>query len=155
MKPRVIDSFDDEYRFLSNFFMCAGFSICWRGFDFSSTEKTYQWEKCARPEDKAHIMTLESPGKIKRFASAPTPMMSMWDNESYRLHVMNRLVTKKFAESPLKDWLIATGDAYLKEGNHWCDQFWGNCTCLKCADIEGQNHLGKILMEVRSKLSDK
>ena len=46
----------------------------------------------------------------------------------------------------LKEKLLATGDAYLEETNHWHDTFWGVCKG------KGQNHLGKILMEVREEL---
>jgi len=33
----------------------------------------------------------------------------------------------------------------------WHDKFWGICICTKCAN-KGENHLGKILMEVREEL---
>lgn len=33
------------------------------------------------------------------------------------------------------------------EGNTWGDKFWGVC------DGEGENHLGKLLMEVRAELT--
>ena len=44
-------------------------------------------------------------------------------------------------------------DIMLIEGNYWHDNYWGNCLCPKCKEIEGQNQLGKILMKVRSTLS--
>lgn len=37
----------------------------------------------------------------------------------------------------------------IVEGNYWHDNYWGNCTCDKCKNIEGQNKLGKILMKIR------
>lgn len=42
--------------------------------------------------------------------------------------------------------LLATGSAELIEGNVWNDTFWGVCRG------RGQNHLGRILMEVRDGL---
>jgi hypothetical protein len=42
--------------------------------------------------------------------------------------------------------LLLTGDEELIEGNFWGDVFWGVCNGV------GKNHLGKILMEVRSEL---
>ena len=45
--------------------------------------------------------------------------------------------------SELREKLIATGDKELIEGNHWNDRFWGVCRG------KGQNHLGKLLMELR------
>jgi predicted NAD-dependent protein-ADP-ribosyltransferase YbiA (DUF1768 family) len=45
--------------------------------------------------------------------------------------------------------LLATHPQELVEGNYWHDNYWGNCLCPKCTHIEGQNHLGKLLMKIR------
>lgn len=47
--------------------------------------------------------------------------------------------------------LLDTGDAILEEGNHWNDTFWG----VRLKNGQGQNHLGKILMQVRMELCRK
>ena len=46
----------------------------------------------------------------------------------------------------LADKLLATGDAYLEEGNTWHDEIWG------VYQGEGTNWLGLILMQVREEL---
>lgn len=62
---------------------------------------------------------------------------------------MRQLVTDKFTRSnELRRRLLATEDAELVEGNAWNDTFWGVCRG------NGQNHLGRILMEVRDGLRD-
>ena len=54
---------------------------------------------------------------------------------------------KKFSQSEeLKKKLLDTGDQELIEGNYWNDTFWGVC------EGKGQNHLGKILMQIREEL---
>jgi predicted NAD-dependent protein-ADP-ribosyltransferase YbiA (DUF1768 family) len=58
----------------------------------------------------------------------------------------------KFDIEELANMLIATGDAALVEGNWWCDNTWGNCSCPKCENIPGQNRLGTLLMQVRQEL---
>ena len=64
-----------------------------------------------------------------------------------RIDIMTALVTQKFNRHiDLRKKLLATGDEELIEGNWWGDTFWGVCRG------KGDNHLGKILMEVRSKL---
>lgn len=68
---------------------------------------------------------------------------------------MNDILHAKFSVSELAEKLIATGDAYLEEGNHWHDNRWGKCTCEKCSAKEGQNWLGKILMGIRTELQNK
>jgi len=63
---------------------------------------------------------------------------------------MSGLVTQKFMRyDDLKTKLINTGTARLIEGNTWHDNIWGDCSCPRCVGITGQNHLGKILMQVR------
>lgn len=53
----------------------------------------------------------------------------------------------KFSQNPeLMELLIATDNALLVEGNKWNDRYWG-------VDVRtgvGRNHLGKILMKIRS-----
>ena len=70
-----------------------------------------------------------------------------WDD--IKLNVMRDLVWRKFSEDPeLRAKLLATGDAELVEGNAWGDTFWGVDQSGK-----GENHLGKILMETRTRLT--
>lgn len=65
-----------------------------------------------------------------------------WDDRKFSL--MKSLVGTKFSEHDnLMAKLVATGKAQLIEGNTWGDKIWGVC------DGEGENHLGRILMEIR------
>jgi ribA/ribD-fused uncharacterized protein len=60
---------------------------------------------------------------------------------------MREAVLRKFETHPdLREALLATGDEELVE-NAPDDYYWG-----RGADGSGANHLGKILMEVRSLL---
>ena len=64
-----------------------------------------------------------------------------------------------FVDKKVDDWeyvqekLIATGDHNIVEFNRHHDNFWGDCTCMKCYKI-GQNWLGETLMLVRRRLVD-
>ena len=71
-----------------------------------------------------------------------------WENIKYP--IMEDIVRNKFQQNPdLAQKLIATGDAYLEEENTWGDRIWGTVNHL------GENHLGKILMKIRTELSQK
>jgi predicted NAD-dependent protein-ADP-ribosyltransferase YbiA (DUF1768 family) len=59
---------------------------------------------------------------------------------------MNWGVREKFKNEELAQLLIDTDDHELIEGNWWHDYFWGVC------NGKGENHLGKILMDVREEL---
>ena len=56
---------------------------------------------------------------------------------------MRQLLMTKFAWPGEQDLLLKTGTAELIEGNWWGDTFWG------VFNGAGQNHLGRLLMEVR------
>jgi ribA/ribD-fused uncharacterized protein len=68
------------------------------------------------------------------------------DWNDIKIDVMRDLLQEKFSDDDLRELLLATGDAELIEGNTWNDYFWGVCLG------EGQNWLGKLLMEVRKEL---
>lgn len=56
---------------------------------------------------------------------------------------------EKFTQNTeLADKLLATGDAYLEEGNTWGDRIWGT------VNGSGANRLGVILMQIRAELKD-
>ena len=71
------------------------------------------------------------------------------DWEDVKVDIMYEIVKQKFIQNPdLKDKLIATGNAYLEEGNTWGDKVWGT------VNGEGFNHLGFILMKIREELKE-
>lgn len=59
---------------------------------------------------------------------------------------MLTLIRQKFQRFDLQEKLLATGNAYLEEGNTWGDRIWGT------VNGEGENRLGKILMQVRQEI---
>lgn len=62
---------------------------------------------------------------------------------------MEEIVREKFTQNTeLADKLLATGDAYLEEGNTWGDRIWGT------VNGSGANRLGVILMQIRAELKD-
>jgi predicted NAD-dependent protein-ADP-ribosyltransferase YbiA (DUF1768 family) len=61
---------------------------------------------------------------------------------------MGFLVRQKFREPKLRELLAGTRNAELIEGNYWGDRFWG----VYVGDGKGENHLGKILMQVREEV---
>jgi len=64
------------------------------------------------------------------------------------------MLRQKFTrQTELGQLLMATGDAELIEGNTWNDRFWG--AVLKDEHWIGQNHLGRLLMQVRAELKEK
>lgn len=65
-----------------------------------------------------------------------------WDG--IKLGVMEEVLRIKFSDKELRQKLVDTFPHDLYEGNYWGDKFWG-CDY----DLNGENHLGKILMKIR------
>jgi ribA/ribD-fused uncharacterized protein len=157
-----IDSFSGKYDFLSNFSTAI---VTLDDVEFATTEHAYQAAKSLDP-DKRKILSLDfnpelSAGQAKRIGRNFT-LRSDW--EAVKIDVMRKLLVQKFANPRLREKLLATGEAELVEGNWWEDRWWGVCygglpegvNGRKCRAWphapEGENHLGKLLMEVRAVL---
>lgn len=70
--------------------------------------------------------------------------------EDRKLDVMLYGLRYKFSNNNpiLRDMLLKTRGMELIEGNWWNDKYWG--FCLKTG--EGENYLGKLLMQVRGEI---
>ncbi len=143
----TICSFRGKHRFLSNFYQSP---VEYDGLVYPSVEAAYHAQKCASEEGRIKYTRVKNP-TLAKMMGRREQLPDNWDAKSY--DIMAAIVRAKFAVPELAAMLQATGDAYLEEGNHWHDNLWGNCSCDKCREIEGQNRLGRILMEVRSTLN--
>lgn len=149
-----IKGFQNEYRWLSNFWYAEitldpfSWKLTNKGrlqwFTAPTNEHAYQALKMQFYEDAKSILQCDTPAKAKRMARIK-PMHTEW--ERVKLETMYQINLAKYTQHPmLLRKLIDTGDVYIEETNHWNDQFWGVC------NGKGENHLGKILMRIRSEL---
>lgn len=141
-----IEKFDGQYAFLSNFYDSP---LPTNGGEviYPTVEHYFQAMKTENPREREKIRLAPTPGKAKRLGRNVN-LRADW--EEVKQSVMKYALIKKFNNNPeLKSLLLETGDAELVEGNDWHDNYWGNCSCAKCANIPGANHLGKLLMEIR------
>ena len=138
----IIDSFRGKYYFLSNFFPAE---VTYNGLTYQNNAAAFQAQKTYSKEERIEFTTLE-PKDAKR-RGRRVRLRRDWEQVKDR--IMEEIVRAKFSQNKeLKEQLLATGDAQLVEGNRWNDRYWG-------VDIRsgvGENHLGKILMKVRSEL---
>ena len=136
-KIMAIDKFHEEFDWLSNFFPCQ---VKFEGLTFTSSEAAFQAAKCADQNEREKFVNL-SAGRTKRLGKKVN-LREDWNR--VKIDVMREVLICKFSQNPeLKEKLIATGNEELIEGNNWNDRFWGVCRGV------GQNHLGKLLMEIR------
>lgn len=133
----MINSFEGSYRFLSNFYPHP---LKYEGIFYPTAEHAYQASKTTDEEVRLRIAKLATPSAAKK-EGQKIQLRGDWDK--VKLEVMREILLEKFSFLPLKAQLLGTGDEELVEGNWWNDQFWGVC------NGRGQNHLGKILMDIR------
>lgn len=137
---KVINSFSGDYDFLSNFYEAP---VTFNNILYGSSEAAFQAQKTTQWDQQVLISRM-SPGQAKR-AGRKLKLREDW--ESVKVMTMREVCEAKFAQNPeLIERLLDTDDAYLEEGNTWGDKFWGVC------DGEGENMLGKILMDIREEL---
>ena len=145
----MINEFSREYEFLSNFYNAP---VLYDGLLFTNSEAAFHAQKTLDVNDRNRF-TEYNAGKSKR-EGRKLNLREDW--EEVKDNIMYEICKAKFLQNEdLRIRLLATGDEYLEEGTTgWHDNYWGNCECEKCKNIEGKNTLGKILMRVRKELRD-
>lgn len=137
----AITEFQGKYRFLSNFWPCQ---IHFEGLTFPSVEHAYVAAKTTNLQHRETIRQLPSAGEAKRYGRK-IKLRSDW--EAVKLDCMLDFLEQKFALEKFGPGLLETGDRELIEGNRWGDTFWGVCEGV------GENHLGRLLMQVRDEIA--
>jgi ribA/ribD-fused uncharacterized protein len=141
MSAKVIDSFSGPFRFLSNFYEFRWPIVCEHRLRYLTVENAYQASKSMYYNDRKDIKDLP-PAKAKIAGHNLKNLRPDW--EQVKRAIMLELLLQKFINNEdCRAWLLETGTAELIEGNHWGDVEWGVC------NGRGENHLGKLLMQVR------
>jgi len=131
---------------LSNFFRDTPI-VNWDENLWKSTEHYFQAHKTKDPYIREYIRNCDTPADAKRLAGS-IEIRKNWD--SVKIGIMQEALRMKFDQWPkYKKFLLQTEKYRLIEGNTWHDNFWGSCYCDKCEYINGQNMLGKLLMNLR------
>lgn len=136
----AIRGFFGPWRFLSNFHFV---NVEFDGERYRTTEHAYQAAKTLDLNQRLLIQAAHQPRDARRLGQL-VKYRPGWEEMKYE--VMYDLSCQKYANEPLLSMLLQSRDAYLEETNTWGDVYWGVCRG------EGQNMLGKILMDVREGL---
>lgn len=132
--------FRGKYYFLSNFYPHP---FQFRSLVVPTAEHGFQALKATTLRDAERVARCVTPGQAKWMGRQ---ILCRPDWEVFRIRAMRMVLEAKFSEPRLGDLLLSTGEEELVEDNTWDDTFWGRC------NGEGQNHLGRILMEIRGGL---
>jgi len=138
--------YEQEFYVFSNF---PSFKLLWKGELWMTSEHAYHSEKFNDP------VILE---ELKNTHSAHDAMKLAYSNkDKYRkdwndikLNVMKEILKAKVEQHPyVKKKLLESNNKELIE-NSWRDSYWG-----WGPNKNGENHLGKLWMEVRGELLGK
>ena len=139
--PDVINQFKGEYDFLGNRFGCR---FVWQELQYGNAEAAFQSSKCVdESERKVYAGCSADKAALKGKDMLPFPG---WENA--RLDIMESILRTKFEQNPaLMKKLTDTGTRILINGNNKQETYWG----VDLYSWQGENHLGKILMNIRNK----
>ena len=140
MHAGPITRFRGDHFFLSNF---SASQVAYDGVMYPTVEHAYQAAKTCDPNAREWVRQATTAGEAKK-RGQKVPMRSDW--MGIRVSVMYWIVRSKFKDPTLARLLLQTGSCLLIEGNFHGDTFWGQCKGI------GENHLGKILMQIRLEL---
>ena len=144
-----INYFRGQYRWLSNF---VSGPVTYDGEVYDHVENAYQAAKVREDFKPFRARFKGIPSAAAKQLGKNVQLRPDWDE--VKLGIMEDLVRQKFQDPILRQQLLETGDAHIREGNTWGDRFWG-CVPKMDAPWVGENHLGKILMEVRRQIREK
>lgn len=137
-----IMTFRGKYDFLSNMYTAT---FEWDGRTYRNSEAAFQSAKSLDPAVRDEFS--EMTGVVAKREGKKVKLRGDW--ESVKDGIMEEVVRAKFSQNPdLLQRLIDTGDIELTEGNRWHDTYWG----VDLMSGKGENHLGIILMKIRSEL---
>lgn len=137
----MIDHFDGDYKFLSNFYPAP---VVYETIQFPTVEHAYQAAKTDDIVERVAIALTASPGQAKRTGQK---LKLKQDWHLHKRRIMEELLVQKFMKPELRAMLMATEGHDLVEGNYWGDTYWG------IYNGKGHNYLGKILMSIRNGIS--
>ena len=145
---REIKGFFGDFRFLSNFWTA---NVALDGLVYSCVETAYQSAKF--PIELRKPFTDCTPRDSIILAETSEGKFPEEEWSARKIEVMRGLLIQKFhSELNPENYqlLVATGEKYLEETNYWKDVFWGVYKTSREDPGFGENHLGKLLMEIRS-----
>lgn len=118
----------------------------WKGVLYMTSEHAYHSERFSDLVMKEAIKNMRSAHDAYTYAQVNKHLqVENWNN--IKLSVMKELLQAKVAQHPyVKKKLLESGDKELVEDS-WRDGFWG-----WGPNKDGENHLGKLWMEVREEV---
>lgn len=128
----------------------------YQGMKFLTVENFYQAMKTKDVDMRMRISKM-TPSQAKRAGKSLT-LRSDWDE--VKLKVMEYALRHKFQTWTKQYQMLLAHQGDIVEWNTWHDNYWGVCQCGMLTQSPygvknctgGQNHLGKLLMQLRQEI---
>jgi len=135
--------YEQEFYVFSNF---SAFMLEWKGALWMTSEHAYHSEKFTDKKVLKELKAARSAHDALKVAHAhKDKYIKDWDEK--KLGVMKEILHAKVQQHTyVKKKLLQSGNKVLIE-NSWRDSYWG-----WGPSKDGENHLGKLWMEVRSEV---
>ncbi|GMQ95182.1 MAG: hypothetical protein BMS9Abin13_294 [Patescibacteria group bacterium] len=135
--------YEQEFYVFSNF---SSFKLEWKGFLWMTSEHAYHSEKFEDENLIEQLKNTRSAHDAMKLAYAnKSKYRKDWDN--MKLEVMKEILRAKVQQHLyVKKKLLESGHKELIE-NSWRDPYWG-----WGPNKDGENHLGKLWMEIRDEM---
>jgi ribA/ribD-fused uncharacterized protein len=150
----VVKKFVEEQKYCINWFSnMRGFDspLVYQNISYHTVENFYQAMKTEKGDTTTRLKIAgANPFEAKKLGRRIKPIRKDW--EEIKLEVMTFALKHKFGVNTSWGKKLVEfnqGRGELIEWNNWEDQYWGKCVFSG----EGENNLGKILMEIREELS--
>lgn len=132
--------YEHEFYVFSNF---SSFQLEWKGYLWPTSEHAYHSEKFSDPQILNGLKNACSAHDAMKLAYAnKDKYRSDWDD--VKLKIMKDILRAKTEQhSYVKKKLLESSDKELVEDS-WRDSYWG-----WGPNKDGENHLGKLWMEIR------
>lgn len=139
-----------DKRFLFSNFDRFNQNLIYDGVEYNTVENFYQAMKTKDKDIRKKIATMH-PAEAKKFART-IQLRSDW--EDIKIKVMKYALDFKYKKN-ITHWIaLINFEGDIVEYNYWHDNYWGHCLCTKCKDIPHQNHLGKLLEDLRHEIQE-
>lgn len=120
------------------------------GINFMTAEHAFQYKKfeTSNPRIAERIKSAQSPWAVYQI-TRENREFARTDWQDIKLKIMEEIINAKLQQNDdVREQLIKTGRRTIVENSPW-DSFWG-----AGSDGKGENHLGKIWMNIREKLNE-
>jgi predicted NAD-dependent protein-ADP-ribosyltransferase YbiA (DUF1768 family) len=155
----LITQFKGKYDFLDPAYYCLAE---YDGVIYNSAEAAFLAAQYDDPYFRSMFRDPSLPIWRARELSKRLQKRRDWTPE-LSLDLIRQITLDKFCRSlNLRSLLLATRHELIVAENNWHEQFWGRCICnirpgkygrKDACLVSGSNHLGKILMSVRDRLT--